>query len=246
MPARADGPHPAAPPGGAPPPVDYDAVARALAGGLARLWRAQRAGPVAGGDPQAGTDPRAVARAEDEAGRGGRRRPRAGPPPRDLTARTRRGTQQQHTSAGLDGSPAARRSRERNDGCRFAQNPASTQGDARTPPVGPLPDAVRRLHGHPPPPRPGDLVPAPARLTRHRERVAKDGPCWSPALPPSLPSPLCCRSPPGPAPRGGVQPERRTGAPARLLRVLVRLLLAMRDALREDARGGPVRRGRAR
>jgi hypothetical protein len=61
MPLRADGPHPAASRSEAaphPPPVDYDAVACALAGGLAHLWRARRAQTGAGaadGGPPTGT-----------------------------------------------------------------------------------------------------------------------------------------------------------------------------------------------
>jgi hypothetical protein len=56
MPPRADGPRPGASRSEAaphPPPVDYDAVAHALAGGLAHLWRARRAqtGAADGGPP---------------------------------------------------------------------------------------------------------------------------------------------------------------------------------------------------
>jgi hypothetical protein len=86
-----------------------------------------------------------------------------------------------------------------------------------------------------------------AHLIRHRDRAAKDGPCWSPALPPSLPSPLCCR-----VCGRTLRPEEasgRSGGPGRRrvsCESCVRHLLALRDALREDARGGPVRRGGAR
>ena len=76
MPPRADGPHPAAPP--TPPTVDYDSVAHALAGGLARLWRARRP-PVA----DVGTDSPA----------GPTREPSPGPrtkPPRRAPAPARR------------------------------------------------------------------------------------------------------------------------------------------------------------
>ena len=86
-----------------------------------------------------------------------------------------------------------------------------------------------------------------ARLTRHRERAAKDGPCWSPTLPPSPPLPLCCR-----VYGRALRPEEvsgQSGGPGRRrgsCESCARLLLALHDALREDARGGPVRRGRAR
>jgi hypothetical protein len=122
--------------------------------------------------------------------------------------------------------------------------------DARGTPEEPLPALCLALFG-------GctETRPRPARMTwpelasqlaRHRERAAKDGPCWSPTLPPSLPSLLCCRvcgralrSEDGSGQSGG--PGRRRVS----CESCARLLLAPRDALREDARGGPVRRGRA-